>query len=569
MDDNTSGSETQSVIDNFWKDVSDGRIDPAAEREISHSVAAVHYHRNALIPIACLPPEILARILVLHAQTEPPDRYLDGVITSIRVCKRWWQVGMGCPELWSYIRFISHPSMAWLETMLERSRTAPLSFEVGVPSELAFPELEANMMTLCKSLSIYPFSSQNLYSFFRHSTQPAPLLQHLKMAGLQPGGLFAFPPDFLRGRTPNLRHVQLNTCSHIPWHSALFTDLIYLEVCGWIGLGAPDESSVEMLLGALARMPTLEVLFLSSCFSRTMPSTRVVTHVHLPNLRMFRITGTLDDCACFLGQITVNPTAAVRVNIRSLSISKVDVGGFFAVFSSHLCTTSPLVVQALQFTWQDDRELVVDAWTAQQPEDAAAATSSFHVSFKCESWNITPLDLAWLCFTALASPQLRSFRMLGDSIVGWDAEVWRELALAAPDLQRLSPGRGASSAELCKALRPPDGSDLAPADCCLPALSYLEFGVPYDFPMPTSDGGEAPLSTVLARSLAARAAAGCSTPELVFLVPSRCSLKGRSEPFRDAVPGIVVREGHDQGESPMASPSWGDTGWEDWPWWAS
>ncbi|KAF8867854.1 hypothetical protein BD779DRAFT_1604573 [Infundibulicybe gibba] len=563
MDDNTSGSETQSAIDDFWKGISDGRIGNApaprqvtAEHEISHSIAAIHHHRNALIPVARLPPEILTRILVLHAQMELSDRYLDGVITSILVCKRWWQVGMGCPELWSYIRCISRPTMAWLEMMLERSRMAPLSFEVGVSSELAFPELEANMMTLvaknlhrCKSLSIYPFSSQNLYSFFRHSTHPAPLLQHLKMAGLQPGGLFAFPPDFLHGRAPNLRHVQLNTCSHIPWHSALFTDLIYLEVCGWIGLGAPDESSVEMLLRALARMPTLEVLFLSSCFSRTMPSTRVVTHVHLPNLRMFRITGTLDDCACFLGQITVNPTAAVRVNIRSPSISKVDVGGFFAIFSSHLFTTSPLVVQALQFTWQDDCKLVVDAWTARQPEDTAAATSSFRVSFGPDPWSIYCMDLAWLCFTVLASPQLRSFRMVGDRIWGWDAEVWRKVALAAPDLQRLSLGREESSAELCKALCPPDRPDLVPADFCLPALSYLELAVPCGLPIRTSDGGEAPLSMVLARSLAARAAAGCSTPELVFLVSSE-SPEGWSEPLRDAVPGIVVREDLDRGEPP-------------------
>ncbi|KAF8872819.1 hypothetical protein BD779DRAFT_1679524 [Infundibulicybe gibba] len=45
----------------------------AAERETAQAIAAIHHRRNALIPMARLPPEILARILVLHAQMEPPD----------------------------------------------------------------------------------------------------------------------------------------------------------------------------------------------------------------------------------------------------------------------------------------------------------------------------------------------------------------------------------------------------------------------------------------------------------------------------------------------------------------
>ncbi|KAF8872818.1 hypothetical protein BD779DRAFT_1679523 [Infundibulicybe gibba] len=440
--------------------------------------------------------------------------------------------------------------MAWMEKMMERARAVPLSLEVG-----AYPGLGTDMVALvsknmhrCRSLSLRQFWCFNPCPSFGIK---APLLQRLEIMGSQPTGGFVFPLDFLRGRAPSLRHVRIEAFSYIPWHSTLFVNLISLEVDTAVGPNGPDESSVEMLLSALARMSTLEVLSLHNCFPHPTPPTRVVARAHLPNLRLFRVTGALEDCACFLRQVTTNATAVVRVDIRSFGISKVDVEEFFTVFPSQLYTTPPPIAQALQFTWRNGKELEVDAQTIQQSTEFK---SSFHISFKwkpIQSLGMSPLDLMWPCFVALASPQLRSFRILQGDIKGWDVEVWRKLAHIAPGLQRLSPGMGALSAELCKALRPPSEPDLAPADCCLPELSYLELEVPCDLPMTTPDGGETVLSALLAHSLAARAMIGCPTPELVFSVPCERSSKGWSEPFGDTVPGITIRE--DQGEPAVVS----------------
>ncbi|KAF8870327.1 hypothetical protein BD779DRAFT_1681281 [Infundibulicybe gibba] len=526
----------------------------AAEREIAQSIATVHHHHNTLIPMARLPPEILAQILVLHAQTESPDWHLNAAATSTRVCQRWRQVALGCPELWSYIRCVSCRSVGWMKTMMERSCTVPLSFEVGAGPETDIMVLVIKNLHRCKWLSLHPSSymSHDPYPFFENFIQRAPLLRRLEMEGSQ--GRFAFPPNFLRGRAPNLRHIKLSACSGIPWHSALFTNLVSLEVDGaLVEVNTPDESSVEMLLYALARMPTLELLFLHNCFPHPTPSTKIATHVYLPNLQLFHVTGALEDCTRFLRQITVNATAVVRVDIRGFDAPRADIEEFFVVFPSHLCATFPPITQALQFTQRDGDELEVDARTVQQ---GTALKSSFHVSFK---WKVTPprgtnlLDLVWTCFAALASHQLQSFRILGGGIEGWDVRVWNKIARMAPDLQRLSPGRGALSAELCKALCPPDGPDLAPADCCFPALSYLELAAPYGFPMLAPGGRETLLAVMLAHSLAARSSIGCSTPELVFLVDCGRFPESWPESFRDAVPGVIIREGHGQGEPVMVS----------------
>ncbi|KAF8880852.1 hypothetical protein BD779DRAFT_1675704 [Infundibulicybe gibba] len=535
------------------------------ERNIKWSIAITHHRLNALTPMARLPSEILARIFVFHAQMEPlvGRRNLNTAATSTRVCRQWRQAGLSCPELWSYITHVTYRPTAWVETMIERSRAVPLSFEVSTGPNMDMVALVAENLHRCKSLSLRTSRYWNLYSFFEYSSRPAPLLQRLEIEGSEE--LVAFPPDFLRGRAPNLHHLrftEINPCSPIPWRSALFANLVSLEV----NTRHPDNLLIEPLLSALARMPMLEVLYLNNCFPRPISSTVVATHAHLPNLRLFRITGIPKDCTYFLRQITVSGRAVVRVGINAFGIPKADVEEFFAVFPSNLYTTSPPVAQALQFSWRDGDELGVDARTVQQ---GTALGSSLHVTFRWKSsrsmdwwdkrlWDvhslgtrsqdISPLDLSWACFAALASPQLQSFRISEGDIEGWDVEVWKNAARLAPELRRLSPGRGALSAELCKALHPPDGPDLTPADYCLPALSYLELAAPCDLPVSTPDGGESPLSAALARSLAARAAIGCSTPELVFLVSKGHSSEGWLEPLRDAVPGVAVREDHSQGE---------------------
>ncbi|KAF8870319.1 hypothetical protein BD779DRAFT_1792120 [Infundibulicybe gibba] len=509
------------------------------ERAIAQSITTIHRYRNPLIPVMRLPPEILSRIFVFHAQMG--WGWLDAALTSTHVCKRWWEVGRVCPELWSYIKYEDCRSAAWMAQMIKRSGTVPLSLEFD-----DLPRINRRKMALIAK-NMHRFESLELHvpeeahgAFFKAFSQSPPLLQHLTLSNYEYSAN-AFPPKFLGGSVPSLRHLTLSTSSYVPWDSGLFANLTTLNVSGESEESADgNPPSLEMLLSALARMPDLETLVLSDCFYPPASSVTACPHVKLPNLGWLAVTAPLTFCTRFFRQISISARATIVLHPGCSNASKEDVREFFTVFPSHLCTASPLVSRALKFTWHAS-EFTIDAWTEQDMKPDVSQDASIKLIFNRDSddsQSMSPLDLSWACFAGLTSPQLRSFRISNRHIVGWDVEVWRNFAYMAPGLRMLAPGRSVQCIELCKALSPPDGPNLVSADCCLPALSYLELEVPYNDLVPAPDGGESPLSVALAHSLAARASIGCSTP-LLLLVSWEGSPEGWSKPFKEAVPGII------------------------------
>ncbi|KAF8870320.1 hypothetical protein BD779DRAFT_1581181 [Infundibulicybe gibba] len=182
-------------------------------------------------------------------------------------------------------------------------------------------------------------------------SQPAPLLHYLSLSYESGPPALVFPPKFLGGNPPNLRHIKLSTSSHIPWDSGLFANLTSLDVTGAArgGPNNPNAPQPESLLSALKSMPELEFLSLHNCLPQFTSSTTAWIHVDLQNLRQLRVTGGLRDSTRFLRQLTINNSATV---------------GFFAAFSSCVCATT---TQTLRFTWRDShRNFQVDAWGAQQ-----------------------------------------------------------------------------------------------------------------------------------------------------------------------------------------------------------
>ncbi|KAF8870714.1 hypothetical protein BD779DRAFT_1680866 [Infundibulicybe gibba] len=356
---------------------------------------------------------------------------------------------------------------------------------------------------------------EDAYPFFKMFSRSAPLLWHMKILNLG-HQTFAFPDNFLGGNAPKLRHLSLSTGSRIPWDSGLFTNLVTLEVntFGERGSGL----SLEKLLSALARMLGLEILTLRRCLPPPPPSTVAPSRVNLLNLGRLELVGPLNHCTSFLNRIVVNSGTAVLLDLECSGTPKEDIDAFFAVFPSQLCTISPPIAQTLEFTLQNTSHFKVDAWEVTNIRDV-----NITLVFRWEAvrlWAISPLDLTWACFSAIGSPELCSFRFSDDSVIGWDVGIWRRAARMAPELQRLAVGCPAQSFELCKALCPPDGQDLVPGDCYLPALSYLELVASHDEFISPLGGRTAQLSGVLSHSLAAREIIGCSTPEVIYVVSS-------------------------------------------------
>ncbi|KAF8871581.1 hypothetical protein BD779DRAFT_457942 [Infundibulicybe gibba] len=512
------------------------------ERAIESTIAAIHHHRNALIPISRLPPEILSRIFVFHAQIEP-WKWLEAALTSTRVCRRWRQIGLDCPGLWSRI---DCRSAAWMAVMMERSRSVPLSLVIIERDDIG-PQrvtLIADNLHRFKSLDLH-IPDANTHRFLELLGGPVPLLEYLSIVYVG-HATFAFPSEFLGGSAPSLRHIKLITHSYVPWNSGLFANLVTLNVNAEGEPDGPLAPSIERLLSALARMPRLETLILCGCLPPPTSST-TITHVNLPNLDFLWTKGPLRNTTCLFRHFTTNASATMHVHIPRFRVSKEDVDEFLAIFPSRLCAAPSPAAQALKFDWQGPFGFGADVWTTQQPVEVMTdgnAKITLTLSWGSEgSPGISPLDLTWACFATFASPLLHSFHIVGDHIVGWDAEAWRKLARASPNLRRLIlENDTVQCAELFEVLRPPDGQDLVPTDCCLPALSYLELLSPPNHPVPTPDGETAPLSEVLSDLLSMRAKVGCLAPELVFVSSSEEDFVGDwSKPFRDAVPGIIVR----------------------------
>ncbi|KAF8881990.1 hypothetical protein BD779DRAFT_1675169 [Infundibulicybe gibba] len=326
------------------------------ERTANSSLATIHQYCNRLAPVTRLPPELLSLIFVLSVRAAGPGDWIEAAHTNSLVCKRWRQIALDCPELWSHLNDERNYSPMWLATMVERSCSVPLSF-IGGSDVKAWPEdgrmaLVVNNMHRFKSIDLYipsdhHYVTESLFSAF---SQPAPALRRLTITSNYCGG--AFPLEFLNGCAPNLRYVKLKfpLTVLIPWRSALFSDLVTLIVDGlWDQFGDPHLSSLEMLLAALAKMPGLECLVLRCSIPSPAQSPMTCAHVDLPNLRKFELKGSLNRCTDFLGKIAINANTTPLLDLECDGTMVEDIYGFQAVLT-HLWIT-PVPTRTFKFAW--------------------------------------------------------------------------------------------------------------------------------------------------------------------------------------------------------------------------
>src|SRR5882762_3057906 len=128
------------------------KIDEDLER-LQVSVLSLKARRNALAPIARLPPEALALIFSFVSAT--PDDYSIGTFVSrvrklswlkvTHVCHQWREVALAYPRLWGHISF---SSITCTSEMLARSKMAPLHIDEnlsGFRSRSRLPAVELSL----------------------------------------------------------------------------------------------------------------------------------------------------------------------------------------------------------------------------------------------------------------------------------------------------------------------------------------------------------------------------------------------------------------------------------------
>ncbi|KAJ7180775.1 hypothetical protein C8R46DRAFT_1028211 [Mycena filopes] len=277
--------------------------------------------QNELVPIARLPPEILADIFVRCVPTS--IRKLQNNLTWLnvtRVSTRWRNVALACPEFWGTIIF-SRPKLTTI--MLQRSKQASLAVRVDLGKDPANSP-EPILIENASRLGILDLRSpQQLLTTFMANVEhadAAPRLQCIKVVNtdtnnLGQGGMW-LPPDLFR-RTQVLESRKVGApigmrlhleCCAFPWDSGWYFHLTHLHL---ENLNPAQRPTMEAFLGVLVGSPNLQTLAVIHCS----PTTRRGFPVDLPRLTALTLkSDSSSTCARLLGYLLIPPSATVTAS---------------------------------------------------------------------------------------------------------------------------------------------------------------------------------------------------------------------------------------------------------------
>ena len=307
-----------------------GAIDD--EIKVSNQVTQeLKYRHNALAPISRLPHETLAEIFSLlsfPAGKYQYYRYMEWICVT-HVCRRWREVALCFPYLWSHIDFTSL-TLAGVTEMLARAKMSPLKFEAhsitpsGKARFKAFGRhLEAHI-SHTRHLSI----SGNCRTVLKRLVSPAPALVSLSLR-TSPYSYTTSPciiPDSLfNGTAPMLTHLKLlGYC--IGSKSPLLKCLQTLEMLMPSSQAAP---TLEDWLASLNEMSQLRTLLLANATPAISIDSPLISEprrtVTLPSLTHLEITTSAKCCALALAHLVLPALISLHINSESQSQDGDDV----------------------------------------------------------------------------------------------------------------------------------------------------------------------------------------------------------------------------------------------------
>ncbi|KZV62684.1 hypothetical protein PENSPDRAFT_758544 [Peniophora sp. CONT] len=296
-------------------------------------------YRNALSsPMYCLLPELLSRIFFIYAE----DTYTlhDLRWTKLLlVCRRWHDLAMRTPKLWSFIEFSRahygrYPGrtidasdaldLDRVETQLARAKLWPLTLNM----ELWSPLSDAKSLRLPILLDAQRLSSLSLIGDESHVNSITRLLslrQYISLQSLKIGSESfmvygnldsSLPDNILRDNTPQLQHLWLDFIS-FDWKFVRGLRTLHVSY----HLGTPLTLTQNDILDALVRCPLLEDVdmripaALSLLTESSLPSA-----VSLPHLHTINIWAAAELCAEVTQRLTDVPYTSKIALTTSLSV---------------------------------------------------------------------------------------------------------------------------------------------------------------------------------------------------------------------------------------------------------
>ncbi|KAF9482637.1 hypothetical protein BDN70DRAFT_929883 [Pholiota conissans] len=279
------------------------------------SISALQSQRNDLMPINCIPPEILANIFSFVQSTEkdPVRRCMQTTLELVavtHVCRQWRHIINSCPCLW-----VSLPvkNQKWTEEVLKRSRE--LCLEVDANSLGPGFILSLSYIHRIRALSLWNFHPSEWPILKNILPESAPQLEEFCLI-VRPSFPLPYIPDGVLCSTPRLHRLTLGSCG-INWnaHKLLQSSLTHLKLMNASG----SMPTGEEFMALLKRMPELQVLDLENSLPNqggraTNSWGSEITH--LLCLRTLRIDSELIQAEFFLRCLAFPLTAVVNITLR-------------------------------------------------------------------------------------------------------------------------------------------------------------------------------------------------------------------------------------------------------------
>jgi hypothetical protein len=292
----------------------------AIDAEINSLEESIHALRcrNGPAPFSSLPTEIIAAIFLLVRSSGRPD------IRLAHVCRRWREIALDHPLLWSRLDFTT-VTPAGATEILARARMAPLYLDAKVPVSLwdnaRFVSFQKELQTHVSHICQLRISAQPYYlnRTLKGLISPAPTLEKLSISDVRTFfsrrlSQVSVPDTLFDATTPKLSSLELCNCV-ISWSTPLLKGLKYLKIT----LSNSARPSLADWLDALEEMPQLQRLVLDSA-SPSVSSFpfHVERTVTLPSLVRLDISASALDCGLALAHLVLPALTSLCVTAKSV-----------------------------------------------------------------------------------------------------------------------------------------------------------------------------------------------------------------------------------------------------------